>query len=86
MMSLELIYGAILTLTSGFFWHWVKSIEQITSENRKKIAELQAQLYKEYPNKGDLHHSLSLILDGVKEVKNQMDRLDERLDKKVDKT
>lgn len=81
-----------VTLISTVFWRWVSSISQIQDKNGSQIddvaadvAALKAEVYRDYQSKSESRHDNTQILDMLREIKNDVTRLGDKMDKKADK-
>ena len=81
-----------VTLVSTVFWRWVSSISQIQDKNGSQIddvaadvAALKAEVYRDYQSKSESRHDNVQILDMLREIKTDVTRLGDKMDKKADK-
>ena len=84
--------GTVVTLVSTVFWRWVSSISKVQEQNTTQItavaadvAELKAEVYRDYQSKSESRHDNTQILDMLREIKNDVTRLGDKMDKKADK-
>lgn len=84
--------GTVVTLVSTVFWRWVSSISKVQEQNTSQItavaadvAELKAEVYRDYQSKSESRHDNTQILDMLREIKNDVTRLGDKMDKKADK-
>lgn len=84
--------ATIVTLVTTVFWRWVSSISQIQDKNGNQIedvaadvASLKAEVYRDYQSKSESHRDNEQIIDMLKEIKNNVTRLGDKMDKKADK-
>lgn len=77
----ELIAGAIVSLIIAVFWYWVRGIDKRRDEDRKTLNYIQ----REYVRRDDYKEDNARIYDLLREIKGQLDKLDDKLDKKADK-
>ena len=84
--------GTIVTLITTVFWRWVSSISQVQDKNSKQIedvgadvANLKAEVYRDYQSKSESHRDNAQIIDMLREIKNDVTRLGDKMDKKADK-
>lgn len=84
--------ATVVTLVSTVFWRWVSSISQIQDKNSAQIddvaavvAALKAEVYRDYQSKNESRHDNTQILDMLREIKNDVTRLGDKMDKKADK-
>lgn len=76
------IVGAILlpALTAGF-WYWVRSLDnRILTQ-----AKTDEFIKQNYQRRDDALRESERIYAALKEIKEQLTKIDEKLDKKVDK-
>lgn len=88
MITLTTIIGLITTA----FWRWVSTISDSSKENSKKIemissevAELRAEIYRDYQSKGEAHIDSQRILQALNKIESDVGRISDKLDRKVDK-
>lgn len=84
--------ATIVTLISTVFWRWVSSISQTQDRNSSYIdevaadvANLKAEVYRDYQSKSESHRDNGQIIDMLREIKNDVTRLGDKMDKKADK-
>lgn len=84
--------ATIVTLISTVFWRWVSSISQVQDKNSTQIdavaddvAALKAEVYRDYQSKSESHRDNAQIIDMLREIKNDVTRLGDKMDKKADK-
>ncbi|WP_198332366.1 hypothetical protein [Psychrobacter aquimaris] len=84
--------ATVVTLVSTVFWRWVSSISQIQDKNGSQIddvaadvAALKAEVYRDYQSKSESRHDNTQILDMLREIKTDVTRLGDKMDKKADK-
>ncbi len=84
--------ATVVTLVSTVFWRWVSSISQIQDKNSAQIDDvaavvsaLKAEVYRDYQSKNESRHDNTQILDMLREIKNDVTRLGDKMDKKADK-
>lgn len=84
--------ATIVTLISTVFWRWVSSISQVQDKNSSQIdavaddvAALKAEVYRDYQSKSESHRDNAQIIDMLREIKNDVTRLGDKMDKKADK-
>lgn len=84
--------ATVVTLISTVFWRWVSSISQTQDKNSAQIDEvardvaaLKAEVYRDYQSKSESHRDNAQIIDMLREIKNDVTRLGDKMDKKADK-
>ena len=82
----------VVTLVFTVFWRWVSSIGQIQEKNGNQIdtvaadvAALKAEVYRDYQSKSESHRDSEQILGMLREIKTDVVRLGDKMDKKADK-
>ncbi len=87
-----LALGTALTLVSTIFWRWVSSIEQTQDKNTTQVeavvsdvAALKAEVYRDYQSKNESRHDNAQILEMLREIKTNVSKLNDKLDRKADK-
>ncbi len=68
-------------LLSGVFWYWVKSISKQRDVDRADVEYIK----REYVRRDDHRIETSRVYDLLKEIKSQLQKVDDKLDKKADK-
>ena len=84
--------ATVVTLVSTVFWRWVSSISQVQEKNGNQIdtvaadvAALKAEVYRDYQSKSESHRDSEQILGMLREIKTDVVRLGDKMDKKADK-
>ena len=84
--------ATVVTLVSTVFWRWVSSISQVQDKNSAQIDDvtavvsaLKAEVYRDYQSKSESHRDNEKIIDMLREIKNDVTRLGDKMDKKADK-
>ena len=84
--------ATVVTLVSTVFWRWVSSISQVQETNGNQIdtvaadvAALKAEVYRDYQSKNESRHDNEQILEMLREIKTNVSKLNDKLDKKADK-
>ena len=84
--------ATVVTLVSTVFWRWVSSISQVQEKNGNQIdtvaadvAALKAEVYRDYQSKNESRHDNEQILEMLREIKTNVSKLNDKLDKKADK-
>lgn len=79
-------------MIQAIFWRWVSSIGDSNKENSKRLenfgselAELRAEVYRDYQSKNNAHIDNQRILESLSDLKTDVKELSHKLDKKVDK-
>ncbi len=80
-ISAEVIGAGLLALLSGVFWYWVKSISKQRDVDRADVEYIK----REYVRRDDHRIETSRVYDLLKEIKSQLQKVDDKLDKKADK-
>ncbi len=82
----------VVTLVFTVFWRWVSSIGQIQEKNGNQIdavaadvAALKAEVYRDYQSKNESRHDNEQILEMLREIKANVSKLNDKLDRKADK-
>lgn len=82
----------VVTLVFTVFWRWVSSIGQIQEKNGNQIdavaadvAALKAEVYRDYQSKNESRHDNEQILEMLREIKTNVSKLNDKLDRKADK-
>lgn len=94
-MTTSLIVLAISTvigLVQAIFWRWVAGISDNQKSNTEQIADvknqvsqLQAEIYRDYPTKVDMHKDNDKIMQSLSKIEHQLEKVNDKLDKKADK-
>lgn len=84
--------ATVVTLVSTVFWRWVSSISQTQDKNGTQIdtvaadvAALKAEVYRDYQSKNESRHDNEQILEMLREIKTNVSKLNDKLDRKADK-
>lgn len=88
-----LIISTVLGLIQAVFWRWVANLSDAQKANlteingiKDKVTALQAEIYRDYTSKTDAHKDSDRIMQTLSEIKTQLERVNDKLDKKVDKS
>lgn len=91
-MTPEMIYNALIGLIIAAFWYWVKAIDSRRTKADDKINEIEHQMFREiraihenYLRREDGHRENQRVYDLLTDIKRQINRLSDKLDKKADK-
>jgi hypothetical protein len=86
------IISSVFTVVSAVFWRWVANISTARREDLAKIealntelSDLKSEVYRNYQSKNESHRDNGQILDMLREIKNDVTRLGDKMDKKADK-
>lgn len=84
--------ATVVTLVSTVFWRWVSSISKVQDSNTAQISDvaadvaaLKSEMYRDYQSKSESRHDNTQILDMLREIKTDVTRLGDKMDKKADK-
>ena len=84
--------ATVVTLVSTVFWRWVSSISHTQDKNGTQIdtvaadvAALKAEVYRDYQSKNESRHDNEQILEMLREIKTNVSKLNDKLDRKADK-
>lgn len=80
-ISSELVASAVVGLICAGFWHWIRAIDKRNDEDRKTLNYIK----REYVRRDDYRDDNARIYDLLKDIKRQLNQLDNKLDKKADK-
>lgn len=87
-----LALGTVITFLTAVFWRWVSSIKNNSDKNTTQVeavvsdvAALKAEVYRDYQSKNESRHDNGQILDMLREIKTDVVRLGDKMDKKADK-
>lgn len=82
----------VATIIQAIFWRWVATLSSSQDDNRvqlnqlkAEIAELKAEIYRDYTSKKDMHKDYDRIMQSLQEIKNDIEKIGDKLDKKADK-
>lgn len=86
------IISSVFTVVSAVFWRWVANISTARREDLAKIealntelSDLKSEVYRNYQSKSESHRDNGQILDMLREIKTDVTRLGDKMDKKADK-
>lgn len=92
-MDTNTIYNTILGLVIAAFWHWVRGIDKKQDEDKARMDRIDermskefAEVRKDYQRRDDAQQQSGLIIEMLKDIKNQVEKLGDKLDKKADKS
>lgn len=84
--------SSIFTVVTAIFWRWVAALSSARDKDSAKIESLtevvltlRAEVYRDYQSKDGSHRDNSQIIDMLREIKNDVTRLGDKMDKKADK-
>ncbi|MFA7242370.1 MAG: hypothetical protein WC091_19835 [Sulfuricellaceae bacterium] len=79
--------GLLLTLAmlGGFGWRWVDRIQSQQDDLRKSLGTLREKLLEDYAKKSDVNGGDERILERIKELDANVQRIYDKLDGKKDK-
>lgn len=84
--------SSVCGLITAIFWRWVSAISKTQDTDRqerdllhKQLVELRAEMYREYQSKADAQLDNKKIIDMLREIKTNVNRLSDKLDRKADK-
>lgn len=92
-MDANTIYNTVLGLVIAIFWHWVRGIDKKQDEDKSRMDRIDermgkefAEIRRDYQRRDDAHKDSQLILSMLGEIKTQVEKLGDKLDKKADKS
>ena len=84
--------STIAALIQAVFWRWVSNLSDAQQNTHRQISiikdkvnDLQAEIYRDYPSKADVHRDSERIMQSLSDIKTQLEKVNDKLDKKVDK-
>lgn len=87
-----LTISIVATIVQAIFWRWVSSIGDSSKDNSKKLeafgeqlSTLRAEIYRDYQSKTDSHKDNDRIMQSLHEIKTELNKVNDKLDKKADK-
>lgn len=94
-MNDTLIIFAISTvagLIQAVFWRWVANLSDAQKANlgeinslKNDMSSLKQEIYRDYPNRTELSKFEDRIMKSLNEIKAEVAKLNDKLDKKADK-
>lgn len=94
-MNDTLIIFAISTvagLIQAVFWRWVANLSDAQKANlgeinslKNDMSSLKQEIYRDYPNRTELSKFEDRIMKSLNEIKSEVAKLNDKLDKKADK-
>lgn len=94
-MTTSLIVFAVsfvIGIVQTAFWRWFsnvsdtqKAVQKDIADIKKELAEFKAELYRDYPNKTDVHKDNDRIMQSLAKIESTIEKINEKLDKKADK-
>lgn len=80
-MTEQMLYGALLTLLSGVLWYWVRGVDERGKDNRRDIERIK----ESYQRREDARHDHAQVMDMLKDMKRNLEKINDKLDQKADK-
>ncbi|STZ07201.1 Uncharacterised protein [Moraxella caprae] len=87
-----LAISTVLGLVQAVFWRWVSNLSDSQKSNteqinavKDQITKLQSEIYRDYPSKADVHKDSERIMQSLQEIKTELGKVNDKLDKKADK-
>ncbi|MDO4897071.1 MAG: hypothetical protein Q3971_06885 [Moraxella sp.] len=84
--------GIVATVAQAIFWRWVQGINDERKADRTKIeqvekelGELRTKIAENYQSKADSHKDSERIMQSLQEIKTELSKVNDKLDKKADK-
>lgn len=84
--------GIVATVAQAIFWRWVQGINDERKTDRTKIeqvekelGELRTKIAENYQSKADSHKDSERIMQSLQEIKTELSKVNDKLDKKADK-
>ncbi len=84
--------SSVFTVVSAIFWRWVTTLSSARDKDVAKIesitvelSDLKAEIYRDYQSKSESHRDNEQIIDMLREIKTNVTRLGDKMDKKADK-
>lgn len=84
--------SSVFTVVTAIFWRWVTALSNARDKDGAKIdeltsevASLKAEVYRDYQSKSESHRDNAQIIDMLREIKNDVTRLGDKMDQKADK-
>ena len=91
-MSLEQWFNSVLGLLLAVFWYWVRSIDKKQDEDKARMDKLEertqsalAEIRRDYQRRDDAHKDQSALMEMLRDIKHQVQRLNDKIDQKADK-
>lgn len=87
-MSAEMLYGALVSLVVAIFWHWVRSIDKRHDQHNarhlrheQETTRALADIRMNYQRRDDAHREIEKVYDLLKDIKTDMARLLDRMER-----
>lgn len=84
--------SSVFTVVTAIFWRWVTALSSARDKDSAKIdslvnevSSLKAEVYRDYQSKSESHRDNAQIIDMLREIKQDVTRLGDKMDKKADK-
>lgn len=91
-MTPEQLYNTIISLLIAIGWYWVRGIDKKQDEDKARMDRIEAQLNSEmrgigehYQRRDDAREQYGQIYEALKDIKAQVQRINDKLDHKADK-
>lgn len=88
-MDFEFGFKTLWGVATAAGWFWVNGLSQRLKEAEQERAKLRERLHdveKGYQSKTDARELRQEILDNLREIKSSLKEVNEKLDKKADKS
>ncbi|QBH95477.1 hypothetical protein EKN56_03080 [Limnobaculum zhutongyuii] len=84
-MTVDIAFQIALALAGVFGGIWVKRLQDDISRLQNEQQALRKELYERYQLKEEAHKDVGSIKELIGELKQQLNRIDSKLDRKADK-
>lgn len=88
-ISIETVFGGIVSLLMAAFWYWVKSIADGLKEAQRERDSLRDELHEVklgYATKQEAAANQQNVMAALGRLENKVDKLGDKLDRKADKS
>ena len=75
-----------MLLAGGFGWRWLDRIQEQQDKQTEAVGKLKEKVLEEYAKRADVASGDQQILEHIKALQLQVQRIDDKLDGKKDKT
>lgn len=88
-VSIETLFGGIVSLLMAAFWYWVKTIADGLKEAQRERDSLRDELHEvklAYATKQEAAANQQNVMTALSRLENKVDKLGDKLDRKADKS
>lgn len=87
-LTIETVFGGAMSFLVALLWYYIRALADRFKEAEKERSALRERLHaveKDYQTKGDARDHKGEVLSLLKEIKTDLAKVNEKLDRKADK-